>query len=156
MQRFSVQLTVIALLVAVVALGVAVWALVKTSPPSTAVAGTSSGQSGDSKARVCGAFELVRNAVTLQTNTNIGTDPVAVQAVAANARLATLGGGLFLLSTLTDDVPSELADSVRSFAGNLEYIGMSQLAGQRAEDPAQFTRMNDAQGAANRIVELCK
>lgn len=152
-------MTVFALLVAVAALGVAVWALVNSQTPSqTSAAGTivPSDQTGDAKTRVCGAFELVRNAVTLQTNTDIGTDPVAVQAVAANARLASLGGGLFLTSTLTDDVPSELADSVRSFAGNLEYIGMSQLAGQRAEDPAQSTRMNDAQGSANRIVELCK
>lgn len=144
---------------AVAALGVAVWALVNSQTPSQAAAAEStapSGQTGDAKTRVCSAFELVRNAVTLQTNTNIGTDPVAVQAVAANARLATLGGGLFLLSTLTDDTPADLADAVRSFAGNLEGIGMSQLAGERVEDPAQSTRMNDAQGAANGIVELCK
>lgn len=148
-------MTVLALIVAVAALGVAVWALV-SSPSATVESASPAGQSGDAKTRVCGAFELVRNAVTLQTNTNLGPDPVAVQAVAANARLATLGGGLFLLSTLTDDTPADLADAVRSFAGNLEDIGMSQLAGERVDDPAQSTRMNDAQGAANGIVELCK
>lgn len=92
----------------------------------------------------------------MQTNTNLGGDPVAVQAVAANARLATLGGGQFLLSRLGSDVSSELAGAVQSFANDLEDIGMSQLAGERVEDPAQTKRMDDAQSAATRIIELCR
>ena len=36
-------------------------------------------------ARICGAFDTVRNAVSLQTNADLGADPVAVQAVAANS-----------------------------------------------------------------------
>lgn len=144
-----------ALAVAIAALGVAAWALA-TSRSGINAAEAPKGQTGDAKEEVCGAFELVRTAVTLQTNLDLGTDPVAMQAVAANARLASLGGGQFLLGKLNADVPSELAVAVRSFAGNLEYIGVSQLAGERVEDPAQSNRMNDAQGAANRIVELCK
>ena len=143
------------MIVAIAALGVAVWALVNSRSPVDAAAAPA-GQSGDSKAQVCGAFELVRTSVSIQTNTNLGPDPVAVQAVAANARLATLGGGQFLLAKLDGAVPSELADAVRSFATNLEYIGMSQLAGERVDDPAQSNRMNDAQTAANRVTELCK
>ena len=98
---------------------------------------------------------MVRNAVSLQTNTNLGADPVATQAVAANARLATLGGGQFLLSRLDDAAPAELADEVRTFANNLEYIGMGQLAGASSQDAAQTTRLNEAQASAERITELC-
>lgn len=148
------QLVIAALVIAVAALAVAVWALV--SSPSSETSSAPADQPTDPKARVCAAFDLVRNAVSLQTNANLGDDPVAVQAVAANARLATLGGGQFLLSRLDGDVPSDLAGEVRTFATNLEYIGMSQLAGAPGNDPTQTTRMNDAQAASTRITELCE
>ncbi|CAN3130981.1 hypothetical protein ACNUDN_23915 [Mycobacterium sp. smrl_JER01] len=148
------QLVIAALVVAVAALGVAIWALV--SSPSGETSSATADQSTDPKTRVCSAFQLVRGAVSLQTNANLGDDPVAVQAVAANARLATLGGGQFLLSRLDGDVPSELADTVRTFANNLEYIGMSQLAGTSGDDPTQTNRMNEAQAASTKITELCE
>jgi hypothetical protein len=151
----SSQLVVIALVTAVAALGVAVWALL-SAPSSSDTSTATADQSTDPKTRVCSAFELVRGAVSLQTNANLGPDPVATQAVAANARLATLGGGQFLLSRLDDKVPGELADAVRSFANNLEYIGMGQLAGAPANDPTQTNRMNDAQATSTKISELCK
>ncbi|MBB2991992.1 HAMP domain-containing protein [Mycolicibacterium iranicum] len=153
--RRTGQLVVAALVVAVAALAVAVWALV-SSPSSSGTSAAGGDQSTDPKTRVCTAFELVRNAVSLQTNANLGTDPVATQAVAANARLATLGGGQFLLSRLDDEVPSDLADAVRSFANNLEYIGMGQLAGAPGNDVNQTNRMNDAQATSTKITELCK
>ncbi|QZT62282.1 hypothetical protein [Mycolicibacterium austroafricanum] len=148
-------LVIAALVVAVAALGVAVWALI-SSPSSSETSSATADQSTDPKTRVCSAFELVRGAVSLQTNANLGNDPVAVQAVAANARLATLGGGQFLLSRLDGDVPDDLAGAVRTFANNLEYIGMSQLAGAPGDDPTQANRMNDAQAASTRITELCE
>ena len=136
----------------------AAWTFVSSPSSNTASndSAAASGQSGDPKADVCSAFTLVRNAVSLQTNANLGPDPVATQAVAANARLATLGGGQFLLSRLEGDVPTDLADAVRSFANNLEYIGMGQLAGAAGDDPGQINRMNDAQATSNKITELCK
>ena len=94
--------------------------------------------------------------MSLQTNANLGPDPVAVQAVAANARLATLGGGQFLLSRLDDSVPDDLADAARSFANSLEYIGMGQLAGAPADDPTQTNRMTEAQTMSTKISDLCK
>jgi hypothetical protein len=151
----SGQLVIIALVVAVAALGVAVWALL-SAPSSSDTSTATADQSTDPKTRVCSAFELVRGAVSLQTNANLGPDPVAVQAVAANARLATLGGGQFLLSRLDDKVPDDLAEAVRSFANSLEYIGMGQLAGAPADDPTQTNRMTDAQTTSTKISELCK
>jgi hypothetical protein len=153
----SNPLVIVALVIAIAALAVAIWSFVSApSSGDTSTASTSTGQSGDPKAEVCNAFTLVRNAVSLQTNANLGPDPVATQAVAANARLATLGGGQFLLSRLEGDLPADLADAVRSFANNLEYIGMGQLAGAPGDDANQISRMNDAQATSNKITELCK
>lgn len=143
-----------ALVIAVVAVALAAWGLMR-SPSTGEVSAVSDEQTAEAKTQVCEAFEMVRNAVSLQTNADLGRDRVATQAVAANARLATLGGGQFLLSRLDDAVSTELADAVRSFANNLEYIGMGQLAGAPGDDPAQQTRLNDAQTSATRIGELC-
>lgn len=139
-----------ALAVAVISVAIAVWALVK-SPSSQGVELSED----DAKAQICEAYQIVRGAISLQTNADLGPDPVAVQSVAANARLAALGGGLFLLSRLNEAAPSELADAVRSFATDLEYVGMVQLSGAAADDAAQLDRTNRAQTMSNRIGELC-
>lgn len=159
----SDRLVVVTLIVAVGALAVAIWALLSTPPAGETASSAGDdasaggeGSSGEAGARVCGAFDTVRNAVSLQTNADLGADPVAVQAVAANARLATLGGGQYLLTQLSDETPSDLAESVRSFANTLQDIGIGQLAGSPANDPAQVQRLNAAQDDAARISELCR
>ncbi|MEC9324726.1 MAG: hypothetical protein VYB90_12865 [Actinomycetota bacterium] len=156
------RLVVVALVVAVGALAVAIWALLSTPSAGEAISAGDEASSGgedsseEAGARVCGAFDTVRTAVSLQTNADLGADPVAVQAVAANARLATLGGGQYLLTQLSDATPSDLAESVRSFATTLQDIGIGQLAGSPANDPAQVQRLNAAQDDAARISELCQ
>ena len=157
------RLVVVALVVAVGALAVAIWALLSTPPAgeATSASGDEASSGGEDSseeagARVCGAFDTVRNAVSVQTNADLGADPVAVQAVAANARLATLGGGQYLLTQLSDATPSDLSESVRSFANTLQNIGIGQLAGSPANDPAQVERLNAAQDDAARISELCQ
>ena len=127
-----------ALAIAVIAIGVAIWALMRTPGEPADNAGepaVNAEQSDDPKAHVCVAFDTVRKAVSLQTNADLGPDPAAKEAVAANARLATFGGGEYLLSRLDPATPPELADAVRSFANNLQDIGMNQLAGVPNSDP---------------------
>jgi hypothetical protein len=141
-----------ALLIAVIAVGLAVWALV--SPPSKAPAADQ--QPGDLKARVCPAFETVSNAVALQTHKDMGPSPVAILAVAGNARLSLIGGGQYLLNRLDPAPPGELADAIRSFANNLQDIGMNQLAEVPREDPAQAARMSGIEAARQQIAFLCK
>jgi len=150
-----------ALVVAVIAIAVGVWALVR-SPAEPAVNSQQSQQPGsaqtsdDAKGRVCAAFDIVRKAVSIQTNVDLGPDPVAREAVAANARLATLGGGDYLLSRLDPATPPELADAVRKFANNLQDIGMSQLVGVLNTDPALGAKLSEAQGASEQIAGMCK
>jgi hypothetical protein len=160
----------VALAIAVIATGLAIWALVR-SPGEPAVNAQPSAdaqssadaqhsadpqQSDAAKTRTCAAFDMVRKAVSMQTNIDLGPDPVAKEAVAANARLATLGGGDFLLSRLDPGTPTELADAVRSFANNLQDIGMSQLVGVPNSDPALAATLGEAQAASERITGLCR
>lgn len=139
-----------ALVVAVLAAVLAAWGLLRSPDDSSGSAGSVD------KAQLCSAFGTVRNAVSLQTNANLGPDRVATQAVAANARLATLGGGQYLLWQVSNAEPGDLADAVRTFADDLTEIGMGQLAGASSEDPAQSERMTNAQDTATRVDELCK
>ena len=139
-----------ALLVAVVAGVLAVWALMSAS------SGASVKLAGDPKMRVCTAFNAVSQAVTGQTHNDLGPDPVAQAAVAGNARLALLGGGQYLLSRLDSATPSELADPVRSFANDLQDIGIYALAGVPNTDAVQAGRLTQADLTRKQIVDLCK
>ena len=62
-------------------------------------------QAGAPKGGICTAVDTVRNAVSRQTNADFGPDPIAREAVAANARLATIGGGNYLLARLDPAIP---------------------------------------------------
>lgn len=148
-----------ALVVALIAVAVAIWALVN---PASAEASDSehsaatAQESEGAKARACDAFHTVRNAVIVQTNQDLGPDPIARKAVAADARLATLGGGQYLLGRVDSATPPELADAIRSFANNLQEVGMSQLAGSPSNDPTQQARLSDADKASALATEMCK
>ena len=149
-----------ALVIAVIAIGVAIWTLVR-SPGEPENARQSPADNArlspdDAKARACVAFDTVRRAVSTQTNTDLGPDPVAREAVAANARLATLGGGEYLLSRLDPGTPPELADAVRSFANSLQDVGMNQLAGVPSTDPNLTAKMSDAQAASQKLADMCQ
>jgi hypothetical protein len=142
-----------ALLVAVVAVALSIWAVTnKSSVNSPATANLP----GDPKTRVCTAFNLVSEAVQVNTNLNLGPDPVALEAVAGNARLAMVAGGQYLLSRLDAATPPELADSVRSFANDLQDVGMNYLIGRVNTDPAQAQRMTQAELTRKQITDLCK
>jgi hypothetical protein len=142
----------LALLVAAIATGLAIWAVLKPAPQTTA----GPQLVGDPKQRVCSAFQTVTEAVRLQTHADLGQDPVAVEAVAANARLALYGGGQYLMSRVGSDTPSDLADAARAFATNLEDIGMNALAGLQNSDPAQANRLTEGQNASAKIAGMCK
>lgn len=140
-----------ALPIAVVAVGLAGWALFDVR------SGTADAPSPpDSTARVCGAFQVVSTAIPLQTHLDLGEDPVAQTAVAGNARLALLGGGQYLLGTLDAGTPEDLATAVRSFANSLQDIVIHALAGVPNTDPIQSGRMADSDAVRRQIVELCQ
>jgi hypothetical protein len=149
------RLAVIAVAVAVVALVAALWALLD-KPATPAPAAATSQQIADAKGRACNAFTEVRGAVASQTHNDLGSDPTAQLAVAANARLAMYGGGTYLLGRLDPATPAPLADAIHSFANDLQDISIAALDGVDPNDPAQMARLHDGQTVSTQIADLCK
>lgn len=142
----------VALMASLAAIGAAAWAIVLAWPQKEkAVEPTA-----ESKQKVCAAFDTVSNAVQLQTHADLGPDPVAQTAVAANARLSLIGGGDYLLSRLDDHTAPDLAEAVRLFANNLQDIGVNALSGATNDDPQQAARLAAGQDGRNKVAELCK
>ena len=159
--------SVLALVVALVAVGLAVWALTK-GPSSTSSASESESEQAsvftgtttdDPKASVCEAFTLVRNGVQLNTNLQPAggpSDVTGVLAVAANARVSLFDGGQYLMARLQPDTPPDLAEQVRKFGNQLMDIGARSVAGIANADPDQAARLKDADFTNASIANLCK
>jgi hypothetical protein len=98
----------------------------------------------------------VRIAVLAQTNADPGTDPVAGQAVAANARLAMASGGSYLLDHVDPATPPQLAESMRSLAANLQDLSINALAGRGNNDPEQVARLQNFNVVSAEITDQCK
>jgi hypothetical protein len=146
--------TLAPVLIAVVALGVAIWALLR--PPFDTPPSPSAQQVADAKARACAAYTTVHAAVALQTRADAGTDPIASQAVAANARLAMAVGGQHLVDNLSPAVPPELAELLRSLATDLQNLTINALAGTTGEEAGQVARLHEIEADSAKIVEQCK
>ena len=143
-----------------IAVGLAVWALLREPDESASVAGQTPAangqQSGDAKAGICRAVDTVRNALSRQTNADFGPDPVARESGGGQLPPATIGGASYLLARLDPTVPAELADAVWTFANDLQDIGMKQLVGTPSTDPALSDHLKAAQATSARITDLCK
>ena len=144
----------IALALALIAVGIAVWALL--TPPTFGSSKPTGQQTTDAKTRACTAYSTVRKAVALQTHTDRGADPIAVAVVAANARLAMSTGASYLLARLDPATPDDLAAAIRSFANDLQDISMYAQAGVGSNDPAQAGRLRDGETDSGRVAGLCK
>jgi hypothetical protein len=146
---------VASLLVAVVSLGVAVFALLRPSGQTT---NYSAEQRDSARAAVCAAYATVRTGVAINTNVTPpgGADDVTgALAVAANARVALFDGGQYLLARLDPATPDDLAADVRRFAGLLMDIGAAATAGVPNSDPGQAGRLTDAQTAGAAVGSRC-
>ena len=151
------MVSVLALVVGLVAAGLAVWALMKEPQEQARVfTGTST---DDPKGSICEAFTVIRDGVQINTNLQAPGGPedaTGTMAVAANARVALYDGGQYLLARLQPGTPPELADAIRSFANNLMDIGARSTAGIPNSEPAQAARLKEADTANAKITVLCK
>ena len=148
--------SVAALVVALVAAGLAVWALMKEPSKEGVFTGTAT---DDPKGSICESFNVIRNGVQINTNLQPPGGPEDVtgsMAVAANARLALYDGGQYLLARLQPDTPPDLADAIRKFANNLMDIGARSTSGIPNSDPGQAARLKEADEANKTITDLCK
>jgi hypothetical protein len=142
----------VALAIAMIAVAVAIAAWVRPSFWHS----FSDEQSAQAKVTVCAAWAPVRKSVWVGTPNPRPGDPVAADAVAANVRLAMLGGGSFLKETLAAEpaAATDLAKAVNSVAITLEWMGINYLAGNQSHgvlDPLKDKL--DSEGAE--IDKLC-
>ena len=144
--------TLAALVIAVVAAGFAIAAWLQPTHE-----GPSYPQSADAKTNLCGAYKVVHQAVV--TNTHLANPspnvPGAHLAVAANARLALLGGGAYLRDSLNVQTapPADLAKAVDSLAATIEQLGVNYLA--NASNDAQVPLGHDLEAEVTTLDKLC-
>ena len=138
-----------ALLLGAVGTMLSLWAIKSASDNAPGVTLT-----GDSKARVCSAFDSVSKAVKLQTNG--GPEPLPAPLAATNARQALLAGGDYLLQQLDAKTPKELADAVTAFSNDLQSLGMNYLGGAVSTDQVQKDLIARADTGLNSVADLCK
>jgi hypothetical protein len=143
--------TFAALAIAVLALAIAALAWFRP------VHGASPQQTADAKTNVCTGYAVARQAVV--TNTHLvnprGGDQIGTLAVAANARLALLGGGAYLRERLDAEpaTPADLAKALKAMAGTMEQLGINYLAG--APGTAQDPLRNNLDKEIAAINKLC-
>ena len=112
-------------------------------------------QGGDAKANACSAYANARKAVIINTHLQ-SPNPDAQLAVAANARLALIGGGGYLRDRLAANTaaPADIAAAANSFATTLEQLGINYLtnATNDVQNPVRQTLNNEI----NQLDTLCK
>ncbi|MGE2731925.1 hypothetical protein ACQI4F_20860 [Mycolicibacterium vaccae] len=143
------------LAVAVLALAVAAFALVRTFDHAPRYSDAERSAATES---VCAAFETVRTAVATNTNTEPPGGPgdiAGALAAAANARVALFDGGQYLLARLDPATPDDVATDVRRFANQLMDIGAAAMAGVPNTDPAQTARLADAEATSAALRSRC-
>lgn len=150
---------IVALIVALAALGLAAWSALRPPPDPNATPTYSAQQQADAKVSVCAATDVVRRGVSLNTNLQSPGGPEDVtgaMAVAANARVAMSDGGQYLLAKLDPATPNPLADNVRKFANTLMDVGAATIAGALNTDPEQAARLAELDTLNNALTEDCK
>lgn len=143
-------------IIAVIALLLAGWALLRSGAGFTA--DYSDQQRAEAKTKACAAVDLVRRGVKLNTSIPVpggSDDVVGMLAAGANARLSAYAGGLYLTDQLDPATPSGLADQIREFADLLKGIGANATAGASDSDPDQAARLKAADAANTNLGKAC-
>jgi hypothetical protein len=147
----------VALLLSVLAAAGAGWALLKPTPtpePPAMFAGNPTAT--DPKAEACKVAELVAEGVARQSRADLGPEPVALETVAANTRLAMAGGAAYLREATPSNTPAELAEPMGTLARQLQDIAQHFFVGQTSAVPEQADRLKAATETTTKLSELCK
>ncbi|GAB7144464.1 hypothetical protein LRC484719_30580 [Mycobacterium riyadhense] len=150
-----------ALLIAIVALGVAIGAWFrptadnKPSPTPPAPTYTDS-QVASAKAAVCAAYAKVRKAGDIAGTRNGGSDPTATLATATSTRQVLGVGSRYLTTKLAEEpaTPPELAVAVRKLANTYQELVVDYLAEAGDSELNPLLRAGDE--AHVTIERLCK
>lgn len=145
----------VALVLALLAAAAAGWSLLKPAPAPPGVFAANPA-AADPKADACKAALLVIEGVSVQSRANLGPEPVALETVAANTRLAMAGGAAYLREATPSNTPAELAEPITALASQLQDVAQHFFVGQTSALPEQSDRLNAAAGTSDKIVKLCK
>lgn len=147
-----------ALVISLLAAAAAGWSLFKPAPPpAEAAPAFFSGPKADNpKAAACNAADLAATGVMRQSKVDLGTEPVALETVAANTRLAMAGGAIYLRDNVPVNTPPELADPIKDLAIKLQDAAQHFFVGQTSGEPEQGGRLAAAAESTKKIAELCK
>jgi hypothetical protein len=128
--RSSRSAALAAMAMAVIATAIAVVGWFRPAPQS-ALPAFSDQQAAQAKTNVCSAYTAVHQGVL--RNTHLADpnphDALGQLAIAANARLALLGGGAYLHDRVTAQpaTPADLAQAVNSMGMTIEQLGIGYL-----------------------------
>lgn len=111
-------------------------------------------QSGDAKANICSAYKVAHKSVVINTHLQ-SPNPDLQLSIAANARLALIGGGAYLQERLVANTaaPTELANAANAFANTIQQLGINYLAdaGAGVQDPIR----HDLDSQISQLDKLC-
>jgi hypothetical protein len=145
----------VALVLSVLAAAGSLWALMKPAPERPGMFANNP-VATDAKTEACKGALLVAEGVALQSRANLGPDPVALDTVAANTRLAMSGGAAYLRDFTPSNTPAELAEPIGLLAAQLQEIAQHFFVGQSGSVPEQTDRMRAATDTTNKLIDLCK
>jgi hypothetical protein len=152
-------LSVVALLVAFVALGLGGWLTLYPNTFRAAPAETFTAEQRDqAKAEACQAYRTVSAGVFENTNRQSPGPPedaTAGMVVVANAKIALLEGGQYVRARISPATPTDLAAAMTRFGDSLMAIGAGANAGVLDDDPAQAELFKNADTVNNEIKALC-
>lgn len=150
---------IVAVALAALALGVAIGSWFRPAPEPTPAAEPTftDSQVADAKKQVCDAFQLARSAIVTAGNKDRGTDPTFTLAMVANARLAFIGGGQYLMEILNQNeaTPAALADAVRQYSSSFQQLGLG-LLGDTAPEHMDQAMLKAGETANDTIKQICQ
>ena len=111
-------------------------------------------QGGDAKTNVCAAYAAAHKAVVINTHLQ-SPNPDVQLAIAANARLALIGGGTYLRDRLAANTaaPADLASAASSFSSTVEQLGINYLTD--AAPNVQNSARKDLDSQIAQLDKLC-
>ena len=111
-------------------------------------------QSGDAKANLCTAYAAAHKAVVINTHLQ-SPNPDLQLAIAANARLALIGGGTYLRDRLDANTgaPDDLKNAANSFSNTVQQLGINYLTDETPN--AQNAVRKDLDSQIAQLDKLC-
>lgn len=157
-KRPATWVAVVALIVALIALGVAISSWFRPAPTNQAAvaAAFTNKEVAEAKSAVCNAISKVHNAIQLTGARDRGSDYSTQLASAVNARQALIAGNQYLSTILGDNpaTPPDIAKEIRNLTRVYQLLTVQLL--EEAPDADINTSVGAGDAATSKLENLCK